>query len=73
MMAKGIYLIIHVSNLIIAWLLNLDLKKVDMNFIDIGIYNKNAKSSSSFIVLMDFLYTLIVYYFSLYQHSKNRE
>ena len=50
MIAKGIYLIIHVSNLIIGRFLKLDLTIVDMNFVDIGIYNKNPKASSSFVV-----------------------
>ena len=50
MIAKEIYLIIHVSNLIIARLLKLDLTIVDMNFADIGIYNKNRKATSSSVV-----------------------
>ena len=50
MIAKEIYLIIHASNLIIARLLKIDLTTVYVNFVDIGIYNKNPKATSSFVV-----------------------
>ena len=50
MIAKEIYLIINVSKLIIAWLLKIDLTIVYVNFVDIGIYNKNPKAKSSFVV-----------------------
>ena len=66
MIAKGIYLIIHVSNLIIGRLLKLDLTIVDMNFVDIGIYNKNPKASSSFVVFDEVSqYSNLILFFSL--------
>ena len=50
MIAKEIYLIINVSKLIIAWLLKIDLTIVLLNFVDIGINNKNPNATSSFVV-----------------------
>ena len=47
MMAKGIYFFIHVLKFIIARLLNLDPKIVDIIFVDIAMYNRNPKASSS--------------------------
>ena len=66
MIAKEIYLILHVSKLIIARLLKIDLTIVYVNFVDIGIYTKNQKATSSFVVFDEVSqYSNLILFFSL--------